>query len=164
MESPRFRLGTAWVLSSLCALGCSSGLDGVEKRLSAMREEITALQNQNDRLVERMDALEVKQARAEAKSKAPVASEATTERPPLKVVRLEPGAEPGAPQTGDVAAGEAADDPSPRTVIRGRGSNVEGRLASGELLASSTEPEGRHRKSNDGESSRSKDESPKKGD
>jgi hypothetical protein len=148
--------------------GCSSGLDGVEKRLGSMRDEITALQNQNDRLVERVDALELRRVQA-ATPPAPAAAAkaATTERPPLKIVRLVPGeGEQGAAPTGDASAGESADDPGPRTVIRGRGSNVEGRLATGELMPGGpSEGEGRRRKSSasETETSQTKDsESPKR--
>ena len=146
--------------------GCSSGLDGVEKRLGSMRDEITALQNQNDRLVERVDALELRRAQAAA-APAPAAKATTTERPPLKIVRLVPGeGEQGAAPTGDASAGETADDPGPRTVIRGRGSNVEGRLATGELMPGVTgEGEGRRRKSSasEAETGQTKDsESPKR--
>jgi hypothetical protein len=121
-------------LAALAQLGCSSGLEGVEKRLGSMQDEITKLQNQNDRLVERVDAMEVREAKAEkaAKAAAPVAS---AERPSLKVVKVVPEDTSGmpSPQVGTPAPGEAADDPSPRPVIklRGGGKN-EGKSSKGE--------------------------------
>lgn len=107
--------------------GCSSGLEGVDKRLSAMQDEIVRVQNQNDRLVERIDAIELRQAKAEgAKSepaKAKAAAGAPPERPSLKVVKVVPEDTSGmpSPQVGTVPPGEAADDPSPRPVIKLRG-------------------------------------------
>jgi hypothetical protein len=116
-------------LAAACLTGCSSGLEGVEKRLSSMQDEITKLQNQNDRLVERIDAMEVRDAKtapAPAKGAAPAA--AVTERPSLKVVKVVPDDPSGmpTPQVGTQAPGEAADDPTPRPVIRLRGSSGKG--------------------------------------
>lgn len=102
-------------------LGCSSGLEGVEKRLSTMQDEITRLQNQNDRLVERVDAMEVREAKQASQVKAAQAPAA--ERPSLKVVKVVPEDTAGmpSPQVGTQAPGEAADDPSPRPLIKLRG-------------------------------------------
>jgi TolA-binding protein len=119
-------------------LGCSSGLEGVDKRLAAMQEEITKVQGQNDRLVERLDAVEARQAKQESAAKAaPVggAGKATgnaaastggptvSERPSLKVVKVLPEDDAGmpSPHVGTQAPGEAADDPSPRPLIKLRG-------------------------------------------
>jgi hypothetical protein len=107
-------------------LGCSSGLEGVEKRLSSMQDEITRLQNQNDRLVERVDAMEVRDAKtARADQKANAAATPTAERPSLKVVKVVPEDRSGmpSPQIGTQAPGDAADDPTPRPVIKLRGSS-----------------------------------------
>ncbi len=105
-------------------LGCSSGLEGVEKRLSSMQDEITRLQNQNDRLVERVDAMEVREAKQASAAPAPApAAQPTSERPSLKVVKVVPGDDSGmpSPQVGTQPPGEAADDPSPRPLIKLRG-------------------------------------------
>jgi hypothetical protein len=105
--------------------GCSSGLEGVDKRLSAMQDEISKVQSQNDRLVERIDAMEVRQAKAEStKPAAATAASSPAERPNLKVVKVLPEDTSGmpSPQVGTQAPGEAADDPSPRPVIKLRGS------------------------------------------
>lgn len=109
--------------------GCSSGLEGVDKRLSSMQEEITKVQSQNDRLVERLDAIEARQARAESAPKAPTAqAPGASERPSLKVVKVVPEDNAGmpTPQVGTQAPGEAADDPSPRPVIKLRGGSGKG--------------------------------------
>jgi hypothetical protein len=121
----------------LSLLGCSSGLEGVEKRLSSMQDEIVRLQNQNDRLVERVDAMEVRDAKAARADKPAAAAKATptSERPSLKVVKVLPEDTSGmpSPQIGTQAPGDAADDPTPRPVIKLRGgSKPEGRDGKGE--------------------------------
>lgn len=80
------------------------------------------LQNQNDRLVERVDAMEVRD--AQAKTKPAASPSSVSERPSLKVVKVVPDDSSGmpSPQVGTQAPGEAADDPTPRPVIRVRGS------------------------------------------
>jgi uncharacterized coiled-coil protein SlyX len=124
----------AWVLCCGLALaglsGCSSGLEGVDKRLHAMQDEITKMQSQNDHLVERIDAMEVRQAKTDTAAKpanAAVASN-TSERPSLKVVKVVPEDSSGmpSPQVGTPPPGEAADDPSPRPVIKLRGGTGKG--------------------------------------
>jgi len=116
-------------LSAASLVGCSSGLEGVDKRLSAMQDEITKMQNQNDHLVDRIDAMEVRQAKAESAPKAASpASAGASERPSLKVVKVLPEDTSGmpSPHVGNPAPGEAADDPSPRPVIKLRGSGEKG--------------------------------------
>lgn len=123
----------AWVLGCCVAVagltGCSSGLEGVDKRLAAMQEEITKMQGKNDQLVERIDAMEVRQAKVETVAKPAVASasatSSTSERPSLKVVKVVPEDNSGmpSPHVGSPPPGEAADDPSPRPVIKLRGSS-----------------------------------------
>jgi outer membrane murein-binding lipoprotein Lpp len=113
----------AGCLLACLLVGCSSGLEGVDKRLSALQDEITKLQNQNDRLVERVDAMEVQQAKADRAAKPANSAPAASERPTLKVVKVLPEDDSGmpAPQIGTPAPGDAADDPSPRPLIKLRG-------------------------------------------
>jgi hypothetical protein len=114
----------ALVLGCCFALaGCSSGLEGVDKRLAAMHDEITKIQNQNDHLVERLDAVEARQAKVETAAKPAAQASGTSERPSLKVVKVVPEDNSGmpSPQVGTPPPGEAADDPSPRPVIKLRG-------------------------------------------
>jgi hypothetical protein len=103
-------------------LGCTSGLSGVEKRLASMQDEITRLQNQNDRLVERVDAMEVRDT-SQVKTASPASASQGSERPSLKVVKVVPEDTSGmpSPQVGTQVPGEAADDPSPRPLIKLRG-------------------------------------------
>ena len=69
--------------------------------------------------------MEVRQAKAEtaAKPAAVAAGSSTSERPSLKVVKVVPEDNSGmpSPQVGTPPPGEAADDPSPRPVIKLRG-------------------------------------------
>jgi len=119
----------AFVLGGCLALvGCSSGLEGVDKRLSAMQDEITKMQNQNDHLVERIDAMEVHQASADRAAKTTPSAAGISERPSLKVVKVLPEDSSGmpTPQVGTQAPGDAADDPSPRPVIKLRGNGEKG--------------------------------------
>ena len=125
LEPKALTLGCCLSLGAL--LGCSSGLEGVQKRLSSMQDEITRLQNQNDRLVERVDAMEVREPKTSPAGKSRPAgppSAAASERPSLKVVKVVPEDTSGmpSPQVGTQAPGDAADDPSPRPVIKLRGS------------------------------------------
>jgi hypothetical protein len=122
LEPKALMLGCSLAVTAVALLGgCSSGLEGVEKRLSSMQDEITRLQNQNDRLVERVDAIEVRDAKSASSKQAPPSA---SERPSLKVVKVVPEDTSGmpSPQVGTQAPGEAADDPSPRPVIKVRGS------------------------------------------
>lgn len=124
-RSPLALLVGGLSLAAWTSIGCSSGLEGVEKRLGTMQDEITKLQNQNDRLVERVDAMEVREAKAAKAASAggPALAAAPSERPSLKVVKVVPEDTSGmpSPQVGTPAPGEAADDPAPRPVIKLRG-------------------------------------------
>ena len=115
-------------LAAAALVGCSSGLEGVDKRLSAMQDEISKMQNQNDHLVERIDAMEVRQASSERAAKPSPATPGVSERPSLKVVKVLPEDTSGmpSPHVGSPPPGEAADDPSPRPVIKLRGSTGKG--------------------------------------
>src|SRR5690348_1777064 len=84
-------------LAAAALVGCSSGLEGVDKRLSAMQDEISKMQNQNDHLVERIDAMEVRQASSERAAKPSPATPGVSERPSLKVVKVLPEDTSGMP-------------------------------------------------------------------
>jgi hypothetical protein len=106
--------------------GCSSDRDAIEKRLSALSEDISRVQAENDRLGERVGALEVKGA-----SPAPKTADRTpqVERQPLKVIKLVPGGgESGADaDPSELAPEDRPDAPGNRPVIRVRGSAKETR-------------------------------------
>lgn len=98
--------------------GCSSDRNAMDKRLAGLRDDIARLQADNDRLSERVEALETHPAPAPAPAKQ-AAANADESHPPLKVVKLVPNAAPaGDSNTGDVAADERVDAPGNRPVIR----------------------------------------------
>jgi hypothetical protein len=96
----------ALALAAFLVLGCSSGKQSLEQRLGALEQQVLALQNDNDRLSERLGSVELPG--PPARQEQPAES---IERPPLKVVRLEPGPS---------AAADAEEEPRP--VIRDTGS------------------------------------------
>lgn len=115
------------LLVLLPTAGCASDRDAIDKRMAAMREDITHMQAENDRLGERVDALEAKNS---APAKTAPAAEAKVERAPLKVVKLVPGDGPaptGEAEPTELAADERPDAPGTRPVIRLRGKAEEGR-------------------------------------
>lgn len=113
--------------------GCGSDRDAMDKRLNGLRDDIARLQADNDRLSERVEALETRPAPAAAPVAEPSAAEPKADasvRPPLKVVKLVPNAAPAGDSTsGDVPADERVDAPGNRPVIRvyGRDSRDERR-------------------------------------
>jgi hypothetical protein len=128
-------LAGIFVAAALCT-ACGSEADAHKKRVRELEEELTRLQNGQDRLDERVASLELSRAAPEEASSSPgkagnEASEqpeaAHLERPPLKVFKLAPAGNGGS------ATPPAVEEPSPaeeesgeaRTVIRGRGQNVE---------------------------------------
>jgi hypothetical protein len=124
--------------------GCGSDRDAMDKRLNGLRDDIARLQADNDRLSERVDALEAHPAPAAAPV-AQTASEPKTDssaRPPLKVVKLVPNASPAGDSTsGDVPADERVDAPGNRPVIRvyGRESRDERRAQASSARQNSAE-------------------------
>lgn len=81
-------LGCAALLGT--ALGCSSQSAETKRQFETLNERLLILQNDRDRLVERVDALEAQLGKPSRQSDEPEATAATGGRPPLKIVRLEP--------------------------------------------------------------------------
>jgi hypothetical protein len=110
------------------ASGCGTN-DDVKKRLAALQDQLSVLQNSNDRLVERMAALEL--ASAPRKASAPGGAEAgLLERPELRVVKVDPAAASSAdsaPVEDAAPAPSEAGDDAPRPLIRGSGDKLETR-------------------------------------
>jgi hypothetical protein len=97
----------------------------MEKRVKGLQEEVTRLQNSQDRIAERLQAIEIQRLRSPP-SVAPTAESADTapkevSRPPLKIVKVQPGPETAPPADGAVAQGAAEDDGAPRPVIKDHG-------------------------------------------
>lgn len=125
--SPRVALYGPIVLSAALA-GCASEGDALEKRFAKLQEELTRVQSQNDRMAERLDAVELRQATQERAGErervANAGAPTTVSRPKLKVVRVESDGE----ALGEAAPdGTIADDSGPRVVIQGEGKSIETR-------------------------------------
>ena len=126
----------------MSALGCSSGQAAIEKRLVELSEEIRRLQSKDDRIVSRLDELETRAASA-VPATAP-ADGARVERPPLRVVKVVPGAEAASAENPgpEVAPEERPDAPGQRPMIRLRGSSKE-RGSDGDAVARQSSEESR---------------------
>ena len=122
MRLPRIptaiRFGGALALTVL--VGCSAGSDNLKKQLKEMDTELTALRADQDRLEERLEAMELSTAVvARDRSARPAAVD---ERPRLKVIRLAPD-EAESSEDGKAPAGESKTQDE-RPVIRGTGEKV----------------------------------------
>lgn len=120
------RFGPVFLPFLLFVVGCGGGKDMMEKRLSSLQEEVTRLQNTNDRLAERLQALEIQgfaaHAAAKSEEKALGPEDTRVVRPPLKVVKVEPGDSP-IREEGAAPEAEAApeDGGEARPVLRDHG-------------------------------------------
>jgi hypothetical protein len=132
MRSLSFRSG-CFLLAlglALSASACGGGHDDLTKRLASVQTELGKLQKHNERLEERLQALEMKKEAPQPRV-AGSDSPGTVERPRLMVVKLEPGdsargeAAPDAP-TAAMPAEDSAADTSPRPMIRLYGSGDTG--------------------------------------
>ncbi len=136
-----FSTGPSWwlcalvVSASLGTSACGGGdADAMKKRIGTLQDELTLLQNDVDRLEERLATAEARprvQPSAEAQAEA---AAGTIERPRLKVIKLEPGASsaaarptPEEPVSGPPEPGADGTD-EPRPVIRGTGDRIESEL------------------------------------
>lgn len=127
---------TSIVLAALAA-GCGSGHAGAEKRLHALREELTMTQAALDRVEERLMALELADKVERGSSPAPV-EQVRSSRPPLKVVRVEPelaaahAAEPRAEAEQPVAQADpvatSPEQDAERPLIQGEGDDLQSSL------------------------------------
>jgi hypothetical protein len=146
--------------------GCSSDKDRVEKQLSKLREEVVHLQSETDRMGERLDAMEMRQASVPHYAEERVAQASPTlSRPKLKVVRVEPGAD-GSALDPDAADANAADaDTGPRVVIQGEGKALESRtLPAAPVAAKSAKPETSKAKPEASKASKADKSEPRKSD
>jgi hypothetical protein len=107
----------------LLGTGCASEGDALDKRFAKLQEELTRVQSQTDRMAERLDAIELRQATAPKPDEGRVANaEPTTlSRPKLKVVRVEADGEVPSDES------QAPADDGPRVIIQGEGKTLETR-------------------------------------
>lgn len=129
MRSLPLRFGWFPLVVAACGLAaCGGGHDDLAKRLASVQSDLTKLQSHSDRLEQRLQALEMRKESTPAVR--PVGeSAASSERPRLMVVKLEPGddtreAATDAP-TAALRPEESAADQSPRPVIRVYGSRTD---------------------------------------
>ena len=118
------RFGCALAVGALLS-GCG-GDKAMEKRLNAMRDEMTRMQADQDRLDERMGAMEMQ--RIASTPRGTAVADASVQHPRLKVIKLTPNSEPGASGEAEEPledSAEAAPGTGPRPVLRSRGSQVE---------------------------------------
>jgi hypothetical protein len=131
-----FSIGPSWwvcalaVSASLGTSACGGGdADAMKKRVATLQDELTLLQNDVDRLEERLAAVETRPQVQSSASEQEKASAGTLERPRLKVIKLEPGASSASSSpTPEEPVSEAKDTDEPRPVIRGSGDQVESEL------------------------------------
>lgn len=130
-------LVTSVLTATLLTAGCAAQSPTYERKLADLREKLLILQNDRDRLEERLKALERRQNAlvvAQGKSVAP-----RQERRPLKVLRLSPDdssspddrPEPtqAVPTSGKRPVTTKTDE---RTLISGSGTNVTSSVSPGE--------------------------------
>jgi hypothetical protein len=132
-RSPLSLLGLFTLLFPVIS-GCATSSDAIEKKLSGMREEIQKLQNENDRVSERLEAIELRQARAEAKGaevKTAREEPGVVTRPQLKVLRLSPDGASEDGQAEPAAAPASGSDSAPRMMLKGQGKDLELRQGGG---------------------------------
>jgi hypothetical protein len=132
-RSPLSLLGLFTLLFPVIS-GCATSSDAIEKKLSSLREEIQKLQNENDRVGERLEAIELRQAREEAKGtevKTAKEDSGVVSRPPLKVLRLSPEGNSEEGQAEPATPPAAGSDSAPRMMLKGQGKDLELRQGGG---------------------------------
>ncbi len=132
------RASVLWAVfvGASAAFGCAGGRSDLEKKVRALQDEVTLLHNSNDRLEDRLAAMELGLAEAAVgQRQAPPAERLA--RPPLKVVRLDPGApDPVArsePSPAPLPEAPSAGADAERPLIRGEG--TEAQIVQGEATA-----------------------------
>ena len=130
LTGPSWWLCALVLSASLGTSACGGGdADAMKKRIASLQDEMTLLQNDVDRLEERLAAVETRppvQPSAGAREQA----SGTLERPRLKVIKLGPGASPAtARPTTEEPVSEPEDTDEPRPVIRGSGDRIESELS-----------------------------------
>lgn len=129
MRALPLRFGWFPLLAAAVFLGaCGGGHDDLTKRLASIQADLIKVQGHNDRLEQRLEALEMR-SREPAPIRPATAESATNGRPPLMVVKLEPEDEAhDAPTNAPTAAlrpEDSAADQSPRPMIRVYGSRTD---------------------------------------
>lgn len=119
----RVASGAAVAFAGITLFGCGSS-DRLKKQISSLETQLTAVRADQDRLEERLAAVELSSnapSRVAAKSTAD-----RVERPRLKVIHLSPDEEPAAATepADESSANPTKGEPSRRPIIRGTGDRV----------------------------------------
>lgn len=122
------------VVPALLLFGCSGDHDAMKKRIAELTDDVQRLQSGQDRVEERLAAVELQGMQSTAK-RAQASAKPPADHPPLKVVRMTPGedqppppdlADTGGPDSTVPVPGPDDDmDDAPRPVIRGVGDHFE---------------------------------------
>jgi len=128
MRALPLRFGWFPLLTAAVFLGaCGGGHDDLAKRLASIQAELIKVQSHSDRLEQRLEALEMRS--REPAPIRPVSESASNGRPPLTVVKLEPGDDthdaPTSAPTAALRPEDSAADQTPRPVIRVYGSRTD---------------------------------------
>jgi hypothetical protein len=116
---------TTWLAVLVLApaiFGCGSS-DRLKKQVSGLETQLTALRADQDRLEERLAAIELSS--AVPSHTAPAAAAERVERPRLKIIHLSPDdQEPASEKAVEPPATSAPDSAARRPIIRGTGDRV----------------------------------------
>jgi len=107
---------------SVPALSGCAGSDGLKKQVASLETQVTSMRADQDRLEERLAALEL--SASEASHAAGVPSADRVERPRLKVIHLSPGGDTVPAEPSSEPAVPSTNDAARRPVIRGTGDRV----------------------------------------
>jgi hypothetical protein len=130
-------------LLAAAVAGCATDKDPMERQLSKLRDQVAELQNDTDRMGERLDAMEVRHASAARQADDRVAATTaagTLSRPKLKIVRVEPGSDMAADDTTGAPDELAPESDGPRVVIQGEGKSLETRTVATAPTAAKSAP------------------------
>ncbi len=122
-------LGTA---GALAAVGCSGGQDKFQKELDSLQEQVVRMQGEQDRMSERLVAMEAIGASPAAQVKKRADGESDEagfeERPRLKVVQMAPDADAApADESESVALPQQVDEDAKRPKIELNGTKAKKR-------------------------------------
>lgn len=109
-------------LLTLSGLGCGAHRSAADQHFDTLKAEINKLQADQDRILERLEGLEVKKSKDSKDSDERSAS--SEDRPPLKVVVLHPEGEMDE-EPSEIDGQEGND--APRTLVRAYGNDAEGK-------------------------------------
>lgn len=126
-------------------LGCSGDHDAMKKRLAELTDDVTRMQSTQDRLEERLAAVELRGMQA-SPARAEKRADPPGTHPLLKVVHVAPGdpapdVDPAADPDDSVPAPPPDEDDGPRPVIKGVGDHFETSTTGGDSKADATHTE-----------------------